>query len=653
MADGESGLGRHRGDIDGLRAVAVIVVVGFHAGVPGFGAGFVGVDVFFAISGFLITGLLLREQQRRGRIDLGEFWARRARRLMPALVLVLISTLVASVGLLTALRWRAVAADSVWSALYVSNYSFALGTRGYFVESTAPSPFLHMWSLAVEEQFYVLWPLAMTLLICVASKLRRTVLTVMAAAVPVAVAISFTGSAVMSFRGTRWAYFSLPTRWWEIGFGVSAAVLVTRFRPGRTQALALSAAGILLLAWSMFGVKSTTPYPGVAALLPTAGTVALLVAGTGPEGPIGRFLALAPLQWLGRLSYGWYLWHWPAMVLASAYVRTESVWLRSTAGLVALLLAMVTARVVERPIRFHPSLVASVRRSLSVSVIGIVAVVFGALGLFGLHRRALSDPFLAHLQRVVQERQANESSCFVGGSPSDSGCDGDGPLLVLIGDSHAAHWSEAMASASSESDIPVLVRTRGGCPPWGFPVAATGRSESSDVCTQFVADTFSYLSERRPSVVVISTASYQGRVLTSAGAPASRADESTIVRDAVERRLAMLLGLGASVGVLLDNPSVPFDPIECLARERESAPCDFDRDEGLADVQGMRRIESGAARAVDVPVFDGALGMCDGRRCETMVGGRVVYSDRTHLTTEYTASQEPALREFVSGLLDG
>jgi len=215
----------HRGDIDGLRAVAVAVVVGFHAGIPGLGAGFIGVDVFFVISGFLIMGLLLREQQHSGRIDLGRFWARRARRLMPALTVMILVTLLASPLLLVALQWRAVAVDSMWSSLYVSNISFALGTRGYFVESAAPPPFLHTWSLAVEEQFYIVWPLAMSFMIWAATRLHRTLLSVLSVAVPSIVALSFALSALMSFRGSRWSYYSLPTRWWEIGLAVPSRVV--------------------------------------------------------------------------------------------------------------------------------------------------------------------------------------------------------------------------------------------------------------------------------------------------------------------------------------------------------------------------------------------------------------------------------------------
>ena len=643
----------HRGDIDGLRAVAVAVVVGFHAGIPGLAAGFIGVDVFFVISGFLITGLLLREQEGSGRIDLGRFWARRARRLIPALTVMILVTLVASLWMLSALRWRAAAVDSLWSSLYVSNISFALGTRGYFVESAAPSPFLHTWSLAVEEQFYIVWPLAVSLMLWAAARLRRALRSVLSIAVPALVVLSLALSALLSFRGSRWAYFSLPTRWWEIGFGAAAAILVARWRAGRVAAMALSGAGVAVLVGSMFCISSTTPYPGVAALVPTLGTAALLVAGAGSKAIVHRGLALSPVQSIGRLSYGWYLWHWPAMVLASSYFRSESAWLRSLAGLLALLLAVATARFVERPIRFNPTLVASVRRSLSVSVLAVVAVALVAAGVVALQRRELSDPLLAHLERVVDERRADGSSCFVGGVSSSTGCGGDGPLIVLIGDSHAAHWAEAVGSISARSrlDIPVEVRARGGCPPWGFEVAATGTSEASDACSRFVADTLAYLTGRRPTVVVISTASYHGRVLDASGKVASNEDERTIVRRAVERRLISLKGLGVSVGVIIDNPSVPFEPIDCLGRERAPGRCDFDRDTGLAGVAGMRAIQTAVARDLDVPVFDGAAGMCRGQRCETMIDGRVVYADRTHLTLEFTASEEPALSAFAGRLI--
>lgn len=641
----------HRGDIDGLRAVAVSVVIAYHAEIPGFRAGFIGVDVFFVVSGFLIMGLLLNELSGAGTVSLRQFWARRIRRLAPALTVMLVGTLVASAFVFSALRWRATAVEGGWSSVYVSNYAFARSTRGYFVESAIPSPFLHTWSLGVEEQFYLLWPLVVVVLAKLASKVRRQVGSLLVATVVLGGAGSFALSYFMSERRSPWAYYSLPTRWWEIGLGIGAAMFCHRHRLGRRWAPWSMVAGVILLVVGMVVITPTTVFPGLAALLPTLGTAAVLVGGAANGSIVSTALGVAPLQWLGRLSYSWYLWHWPAMVLLAAALRSDSEWVLVGAGVGSLGLAWLTHRLIERPVRFSPRLTTSVRAcfALGVGCVAVVALVGGALVLVG--QRELRDPYLRELKAAVDSRSAGVVTCDLGTSTT---CQGEANGIMLIGDSHAAHWAAALETAADELGVPLTVRTRGGCPPWGFAVVATGSDEPSGQCRAFTEETDRLLDTMRPWVVVVAIASYDGEVFADGQHPLGVEREREVVTGSVRRTIEHLQSLGSAVGVVLDNPRVPFDPVECLGVERSGDACRFLRSDGLSAVEDIRDAQQEAIDAAEgVAVFDAAVGMCTARWCDTQLpDGTLVYADQSHLTDTYTASQVPELERFLGSLVD-
>ena len=314
-----------RPDIEGLRAVAVLAVVLFHADVPGVGGGYIGVDVFFVISGFLITGLLWREVSTAGTVRLRRFYGARARRLLPASATVGVVTAIASAVLLPPLQARTVIGDGIASALYVSNYRFVLQGVDYFGRHMPPSPFQHYWSLGVEEQFYLVWP---AMIIGTAWLIRRARRRTRAHATSserpylVVLALVAAVSFALSLAVTHWApfvaFFSLPTRAWQLAVGGLVALTAGQWR--RLPALPAAIAGwgglaLILLACTQLG--TATPYPGTAALLPMLGTALVIGAGcAAPSQGCGRVLALSPMRAIGRVSYSWYLWHWPVLVLA-------------------------------------------------------------------------------------------------------------------------------------------------------------------------------------------------------------------------------------------------------------------------------------------------------------------------------------------------
>jgi peptidoglycan/LPS O-acetylase OafA/YrhL len=383
-----------RPDIEGLRAIAVLGVVLFHAQLKALSGGYVGVDVFFVISGYLITGLLWREVEQTSRINLAAFYGRRARRLLPASILVIVVTAIASHYWLPPLEVPSVAKDGIAASLYVANYRFAITQTNYLnPASSLVSPYQHYWSLGVEEQFYLLWPLLLLAASVVwwyrhpyqrhrwrsNSQPSRATAMIVLSGVTVA---SFLLCDWLTHVNQPWAFFSLPTRAWELGAGgVLALATPTVRRLPRVGAEILGWTGLGVIVGSYFLISSSTPFPGTADLFPVAGTVAVLAAGqqAGPAGPI--FLLGRPvMRLMGRISYSWYLWHWPFLVLAPyALGHALALWQNLLVAALSGLVAIASFLVVENPLRTWRWLAALPRRSLvtggTLSATGVIACV--------------------------------------------------------------------------------------------------------------------------------------------------------------------------------------------------------------------------------------------------------------------------------------
>jgi peptidoglycan/LPS O-acetylase OafA/YrhL len=351
-----------RPDIQGLRGVAVLIVVLDHAGVPGMGGGYVGVDVFFVISGFLITGWLLGRAFETARVPFGDFYATRARRILPAAALTLVATCAASVAYLNPVRALSALHDALWAAVFAANVHFAHVGVDYFARDDPPSPIQQFWTLAVEEQFYLAWPLLLAAALVVLRAGRRGPVSRrgLAGLVALGVAASLLWSIHVTASDPTAAYFSTAARAWELGTGALVAIglpWILRL-PARLRA-ALTWAGFASILGATVAFGPGTPFPGYAALLPVAAAGLVVGGGAAPRShaDVAVILGRQPLRLVGDLSYAFYLWHWPALVIAAQYVGHPLSTLQNLLLLAAAFaLSYLTYRTYENPLRRAPRL---------------------------------------------------------------------------------------------------------------------------------------------------------------------------------------------------------------------------------------------------------------------------------------------------------
>lgn len=374
-----TGASQHfRPDIEGMRAIAVGLVLLYHGFHAPFTGGFVGVDVFFVISGFLITNLLLHENARTGRISIPRFYARRVRRILPAATIVVLATAFAAYHWLGFIAGNEIADDAKWTTVFAANIHFSLLGTDYLGSQLPPSPLLHMWSLGVEEQFYLVWPGVFLGLVLVVRGARHR--NALAVSLLLIIGASLAWSVIQTESNATWAYFSPLTRAWELALGALVAVLATvaaRVRPFWLIEL-LSLCGIAGIVVSALVLNSSTHYPGWSVALPVTSTALLIAAGgANPRTLVGRTLALRPMQWIGARSYSLYLWHWPFLIIAAEYLGHNLSAIQNT-GLLLLALAAtaITYRLVENPVRHARVLATRTRLTLAIGAV-LLAVTVG------------------------------------------------------------------------------------------------------------------------------------------------------------------------------------------------------------------------------------------------------------------------------------
>lgn len=672
-----------RGDIQGMRALAILAVVLYHAGVPGLTGGFVGVDLFFVVSGFLITGLLLREVAGRGQVDLSRFWARRVRRLLPASTLALLATGVGIVTLLPLLERSAALADLRWATLFSANWRFALQETDYLAGGRATSPVLHFWSLGVEEQFYVVWPLLIALVVVAVRALRRRTggtwsgvptrtLTVVIAVVAVA---SFVECVRLTTTNQPFAFFGTPARAWQLAAGALLALgapQVGRLPAAVRQALGVAGLvglGVAVAALSEGG-RGGFAYPGSASLLPTLSAVALLAAGTGGDTLVGRALSVQPLQWIGDVSYSWYLWHWPFLVIGGAALGGAGPRGRIALALASLVVAAVAYRFVENPLRSAPRLARSNRLSMAFGAV-MVLITLGATQLLAARTQdtvaegipiTVPGPDGELVERVLRPDPAVAAQDYRAMTPL--GCalsyedtvpneclfgDPEGDRsAVLLGDSHSSVMLPGLDLAGQAQGWRVNLWGKNACPIADVTKWDDQRKAVFTECDEYRTAVLERTIAAQPDVVFLVSAYNSTTTLIdrTGGAEITGAAMHSEMASGLRSVAQRLTAAGIHVVLIDEPPQAPFDPPDCLVEQGSAEACAFPAPEGWRTSP-----ESDAADGLaDVEVLDLSTATCPGETCHVVAEDMVVYRDQSHLTKTYVESLTPSFEALLARL---
>jgi peptidoglycan/LPS O-acetylase OafA/YrhL len=659
---------RFRPDVEGLRAVAILLVVLYHGGLNVLSGGYVGVDVFFVISGFVITGVLLRERVSSGRTSFLSFYGRRSRRIIPAATLVIVVTVTATYWVLGGIYGNPTATDARWTAVFLANFHFtSLGTN-YLNEQQPPSPLLNFWSLAVEEQFYLVYPALFMLIATLHSKLSLRVRLVIG--LVTVIAISFTLSVVQTNSNPTVAYFSPFTRAWELALGALVAV-------GTKWLLRLPTAVSSIMTWVGLGAigfsavvfGANTVYPGSLVAVPVLGTGLVIAGGVrAPRWAAECVLGLSPFRWIGRLSYSLYLWHWPLLVIAADAAgrsnlpfRQNAVWL-----LVALVASVVTYRLIENPIRHAPIFqraIASIGLGIVLIVITVAVATFALnaeLGGVSARVAPLSNSEVANLVRrapdlrslptdlmpsladAPQDWGGPPPSCSpaIGGTSIPDSCvfgDTSGShTMVIYGDSHAEMWFDALNIIAKEAHWKLVDLGRGYCPAgslsyrnppgWGTP----GGEYSA--CDQWHRFAIRRINQLKPDLVVVSQ-----------DVPAVH-DDPHQWQQGLEATLMQLDVPKTRVVVLGNIPILPQNAPECLSRHVS----DIQACSGpvITYLTPFNQAEKTAAYSVGAHYLDVTPWFCS-TVCTGVIGRYDVFVDQFHVGATYTYVLEGVLRQAL------
>ena len=630
----------YRRDIDGLRGLAVAAVVLYHYGVPGLTGGYVGVDVFFVLSGYLMMSLIHKDLLA-GDFSIAQFYERRIRRILPALVAMLLATLACGLAILFPRPLVSLAKTTAAAAVFAANGAFWWRT-GYFARAADQMPLLHLWSLSVEGQFYVIFPLLMVFTARRAAGRYALVLWLLAAA-------SFGVSLWSTSRAPGAAFFLLPSRLWELLAGAIAALPSPAVAGHRHRNTALAIAGLALIAAAAFGYSMTTPFPGAAALLPCAGAALVLAAGGSTPTIVNRGLGWPPLVALGRISYSLYLWHWPAYVLTS-YELARPLSAAEAASLMALTtgLAAISWKYIEEPFRKPGGVL--LRRPFIAS--GAAAAVTVALALAVVFTAGLPGRF-GHETLAILAAEEPATTCDPASIPSADlglvctiGSHGSGsPSFVVWGDSHAGAISPAVERAALKYGLSGELSVMNDCPPLPGLVRARWADGS---CERRNDAMLPHLRAAGIKTVILAARWAAGLdAVDGYGAGRSHLfwqydgesrersleENRRVFRRALIRTVAILRADGLRVVVVGPVPESSFPVAEMLARRRlRGRPVEPGPTMAAFEMRNRLVLDTFRSSPGAEYVFPHQLLCTGGERCAIVRDGRPLYSDDDHLS---------------------
>jgi peptidoglycan/LPS O-acetylase OafA/YrhL len=674
-----------RPDIQGLRAVAVLLVLASHAGVPYSAGGYVGVDVFFVLSGFLITSLLVKEVFDTGRISIAGFYARRARRILPAASVVTVATAIGAWMFFPVTRLDAVMQDALAVIAYYVNYRFVAEQSEYLNADQMPSPFQQFWSLAVEEQFYVVWPLLLlALLLCIRRDPRRLVAAGIAFSAAI-FAATLALSVLVTEQNQTAAYYAAHTRAWELAAGAFLALILPQLkRLPIAVAWLLGIGGLAAILAAGLLYTEATPFPGYAALAPVLGTMAVIAAGSPPgRNPVSTMLGTGPFQFFGRISYSLYLWHWPVLILAplaldvEPTLRLNLVLLAATIGI-----AQLSYMYVEAPARNWKPLkrnAVGIAAGLACAVLSAALVLtltqvlsktagtggaadldavepiaggtdFEAALLEGLETDTVPDDLAPPLADMEEDRPAiYADGCHLEFEQTalpdhcEYGDPDSGTVVVLTGDSHAAQWFPALESLAEEQDWKLVSRTKSSCTPVMVHVgSAQGDGEYTE-CWEWKQLVAEEIDAIEPDLVVYGS--------TNNSSPLGAEDPAATWAEGWTETLDRASASAAHVAVLTDTPwATGAAAPDCLALHQDAATrCVAEDPYALAHLE-LRETGLEAQEASGATVIDTEPWFCIEQQCPLIVSGLSVYRDQHHISTPYSVYLTDILGEALPDL---
>ncbi|MBC8036799.1 MAG: acyltransferase, partial [Rhizobiales bacterium] len=610
------------------------------------------------ISGFLITGILLREYSANGRIDFAGFWARRARRILPAATLVVLTTAAVSLILVSPLLLRKTGKDIFATGFFGLNWRSANDAVDYLAPSD-PSPVLHYWSLAVEEQFYLVWPLVVAALFFVSRRSGMRAMWTLAIGSAAILVASFAYCVFLTPVNQPLAFFGTFTRVWQLLAGAFLAIVLTRrVSAGRRLAGFAGPLGLAAILAGFFLIDPEKAFPGLIAAVPVVGAAALIFAGTfGASSNWGsRLVSIPPLAFAGRISYVWYLWHWPILFFGAAvFPEGGLIYAASLVGL-SFAAAVVTHHAVENPIRFLPVLVQSRTLSLAMGAIlaGSVLLAGHAVGQRAKNLTVtLSDGRQIPIAEVMKDKSAAyQSDCHVSVTETQHGLcifgkQGAKPEVVLFGDSHAAHFFDAVNAAAIERNTAFLMRSKSGCRSIDGAMWYKALKRRYTECDVWREGVIATIRETRPKLVILAGATRSLLMNEQTGGPATEKDRPEIYRKAQHKMITKLLKYADQVILIKDTPTLPEEPLVCLYRNpgREEA-CSWPEDSVVMnDFYAPDPSEFGDR----VRVIDLNPDICDGGACRAISGGNAVFYDQSHLTASYSMTLMDEFEKLLIG----
>jgi peptidoglycan/LPS O-acetylase OafA/YrhL len=615
---------KYRPDIDGLRAIAVLSVLAFHFDKTVLPGGFVGVDIFFAISGYLITGIIFREHQAN-RFSFKEFFLRRAKRILPAsLVMIAATLLFASTFLMPAdaaqLSWSAIA--SVFSAANVFFWMFL--DDGYFANSSDTVPLLHMWSLGVEEQFYLIWPAVLVLLLKHLRIRHLLVCTTLLIIGLVFASIEFTA------EDPSFAYYMLPSRAGELLVG-ALAFLVTanaRYKPSREISTILSVTGSALIVYSLVFYTKESLFPGWIAMVPTIGTAFLLVGGSNRQNLVCKTLSTSPLRWVGTISFSLYLWHWPVLALYR-YAYGEPTPFMGIALLAVIgTLSLLSYYLVELPFRstnhsFRRTMMAPAGLSFLIFLIatvshqGLGAIIDRSseyqttlMSLEAQTKPAFSYPYVCQISKFSEDL-LTEQRCNIGKN--------EAPSILIFGDSHAAHYVGYFKAISQHINLSFRNIAHSACPPF-FGDLTSLKLKNEESCSRFNQSIKAELRNYDTIIVGGSWDSYFSR---------SPESEKLLIEsiDFLSRNVGRVI-------IAERIPSIPSFDRDCMKKSL-SIPfldCESRGHAHAVESSANRLIRSIAGKYDNVFIFSLRDRICSDGICSAYSQGAPIYYDSNHLS---------------------